>query len=133
MKISALNSKMIEQWMINLRQASSRAITFCSRININFSFFSCLLKVSLFVKYKLRKLTKLISDLEFVKYFTPVSVAVRFKKKVKNRKLRMKDVFLTYFKQIVSCCAIIYSNTNSLQLLCENSSLNSANFTDYLR
>ena len=27
-------------------------------------------------------------------------------------------------------CAIIYSNTNILQLFCENSSLNSANFTD---
>ena len=49
-KISALNSRMIEQqWMINLRQASSRAITFCSRININFSFLSCFLKVSLFL------------------------------------------------------------------------------------
>ena len=49
-KISALNSRMIEQqWMINLRQASSRAMTFCSRININFSFFSCFLKVSLFL------------------------------------------------------------------------------------
>ena len=73
-KISALNSRMIEQqWMINLRQASSRAITFCSRININFSFFSCFLKVSLFfVKYKLQKLIKLISDSGFVKYFTPV-------------------------------------------------------------
>ena len=35
-----------------------------------------------------------------------------------------------FFVQIVSFCAIIYSNTKSLQLFCENSSLNSANFTD---
>ena len=44
--------------------------------------------------------------------------------------LEMKGVFHIYFEQIVSFCAIIYSNKKSLQLFCKNSSLNSANFTD---
>ena len=33
-----------------------------------------------------------------------------------NQKLRMDYVLLIYFEQIVSFCAIIYSNTNSRQL-----------------
>ena len=41
----------------------------------------------------------------------------------------MEDVLLIQFEQIVSFCAIMYTNTNSLQLICENSCLNSANFT----
>ena len=43
--------------------------------------------------------------------------------------MRMENVFLIYFEQIVSYCAITHSNTNSLKLFCENSSLNLANFT----
>ena len=42
----------------------------------------------------------------------------------------MEDVLLTYFEQVVSFCAIIFSITNSIQLFCEHSSLNSANFID---
>ena len=45
-------------------------------------------------------------------------------------KLEKGYVLLIYFEQIVSFCAIFYSNTNSLQLFCENSNLNSANFTE---
>ena len=45
-------------------------------------------------------------------------------------KFWMNDVFLIYFDQIISFLAIIFSNTNSLKLFCENSSLNSTNFTD---
>ena len=47
-----------------------------------------------------------------------------------GQNLRMGYVLLIYFEQIVSFCAIFYSNTNSLQLFCENSNLNSANFTE---
>ena len=69
-------------------------------------------------------------------------VAVRFQKKITSTRekrvnrdifgqtLKMKDVFLIYFGQIVSCCAKIYSNTSSLNLFCKNSSLNLANFID---
>ena len=41
----------------------------------------------------------------------------------------MENVLLIVFEQIVSFCAIVYSNTSSLKLFCENSSLNLANFT----
>ena len=34
-------------------------------------------------------------------------------------KLRMEDVFLIHFQQIVSFCAIIFSNTNSMKLFCK--------------
>ena len=44
--------------------------------------------------------------------------------------LRIVDVLLISFEQMVSFCAIIYSNTNSLKLFCEDSSLNSENYTD---
>ena len=44
----------------------------------------------------------------------------------------MEDVLLIYFEQIVSFCAINYSNTNSLSLHCEISRLNLANFTERL-
>ena len=59
------------------------------------------------------------------------------RKKCVNRdifcqKLRMEDVLLIYFEQIVSFCAINYSNTNSLSLHCEISRLNLANFTERL-
>ena len=37
-----------------------------------------------------------------------------------------------YQLEIVSFCAIFYSNTNSIQLFCVNSSLNSGNFTNRL-
>ena len=47
-----------------------------------------------------------------------------------GQKLSMEDVLLIHFEQIVSFCAIIYSNTNTLRLFCENSSLNPASFTD---
>ena len=36
----------------------------------------------------------------------------------------MEDALFIYLEQIVSFCAIVYSNTNSLKLFCENSSLN---------
>ena len=73
--------------------------------------------------------------MEFVKYFTPVGFPNFTQEKSVNRdifgqELRIEDVLLIYFEQIVSFCAIIYSNTNSPQLFCENSSLNLANFTD---
>ena len=42
--------------------------------------------------------------------------------------MKNEDVLLIYFEQIVSFCAIIYPNTNSLKLFSENSSLNLANF-----
>ena len=42
----------------------------------------------------------------------------------------MEDVLLIHFEQSVSFYAIIYSNTNSLRLFCENSSLNLASFTN---
>ena len=38
--------------------------------------------------------------------------------------------FFIPFEQIVSFCAIMYYDKNSLKLLCENSSLNLANFTN---
>ena len=43
--------------------------------------------------------------------------------------LRILEVLLIYLDQIVCFCAIICSNANWLRLLCEGSSLNSANFT----
>ena len=46
------------------------------------------------------------------------------------QQLRIENVLLIYFEQIVNFCAIIYSNTNSVQLFCENSCLNLANFTE---
>ena len=49
------------------------------------------------------------------------------KEKVSGQKLRMGDVLLIYFEQIVRFCVIIYSNANSLQLFWEDCSLN---FTD---
>ena len=52
----------------------------------------------------------------------------RIKSNIFGQKLRMDDVFLVYLDQIVSFCAIIHSNTNSVKL----SSLNSANFTNNL-
>ena len=54
----------------------------------------------------------------------------RIKSNIFGQKLRMDDALLIYFGQIVSFCAIIYSNTNSLQLFCKNSCLNPANFAD---
>ena len=47
-----------------------------------------------------------------------------------GQNLKLQDVLLTYFEQIVSFCAFTYSKTNSLKLFYENSSLNSTNFTD---
>ena len=46
-----------------------------------------------------------------------------------GKKMRIEDIIHVYFEQIVSFCVIIYSNTNSLQLFCENSSMNSPNST----
>ena len=43
----------------------------------------------------------------------------RVNRDIFGQELRMKKVLLIYFEQIVSFCAIIYSNTNSLQLFCE--------------
>ena len=40
-----------------------------------------------------------------------------------DHKLRMEDVLPIHFEQIVSFCAIMYSNINSFNLFCENSSL----------
>ena len=44
----------------------------------------------------------------------------RVNRDIFGQELRMKNVLLIYFEQIVSFCAIIYSNTNSLQLFCAN-------------
>ena len=73
------------------------------------------------------------ADVEFVRSLTQVVGIPKFSifpgKKRANRnsfgqKLRMEDVLLIYFEQIVSFFAIIYSNTNSIQLFCKkNSSL----------
>ena len=46
-------------------------------------------------------------------------------KKIFGKKLRMEDVLLNhFFDQIISFCAIILLNTNSLQLFCEKPRLN---------
>ena len=78
------------------------------------------------------------ADMEFVNSLTPVRLPTILILTGENaclatyfgQKLRMENVLLIYFEQIVSFCAIIYSNKNSLKLFCKNSSLNSANFTD---
>ena len=45
-----------------------------------------------------------------------------------RKNIRVFGVEYTF--QIVGCCAIFYSNTNSVQLFWENSTLNLANFTE---
>ena len=42
----------------------------------------------------------------------------------------MDDVLLIYFEHIFTFCAVIYSNTNPLQLICEKFSLNTAIITE---
>ena len=60
-------------------------------------------------------------EIEFVKCFT----LVRFPKfSTIPKKLGMFDVLLIYFEQFVSLFANFYSNTKSLHLFCEKSSLN---------
>ena len=56
---------------------------------------------------------------------------VRFPRKTRKarpfwQKNKKEDVLLIYFEHIFTFCAVIYSNTNPLQLFCEKSSLNSA-------
>ena len=74
------------------------------------------------------------TDLEIVKSFTPVRFQnVNFTCETRiNRDIfgQIEDVLLIYFQQIDSFCAIMYSDSNSLKLLCEKSSLNLANFTN---
>ena len=91
-----------------------------------------------FINYQ--KAINSLLHLEFAKSFTPVASKIpkffnstrkkRIYRDIFGQKLRMGDVLLIYFEQIVSFCAIIYLNTNSLQLFWEDSSLNLANFTD---
>ena len=52
------------------------------------------------------------------------------KSDIYGQKLRIVDVLLISFEQIVNFCAIIHSNTNSVQLFCEKSSLNLESFTE---
>ena len=47
-----------------------------------------------------------------------------------QKQLRREDVPLLFFEQIVSFSAIIYLNTNSLELFGENSSLNLSNLIE---
>ena len=75
--------------------------------------------------------------LEFVKSFTPITLKTSksYPKKSVNRdnfgkQLRIENLLLIYFEQIVSLSAIIYSNTKSFHLFCENPGLNLANFSD---
>ena len=54
----------------------------------------------------------------------------RVNRDIFGQDLTTENVFFIPFEQIVSVCALMYLDSNSLKLLCENSSLNLANFTN---
>ena len=54
----------------------------------------------------------------------------RVNREIGGREIRKQDTLLSYFEIIVIFFAIIYSNTNLVQVFCENSSLSLAIFTE---
>ena len=76
----------------------------------------------------------MLAHVEFVECFTPVKIPFfQFTWKNVNRiifgkKLIAEDVLLTYLDYFASFCAIIFSDTNSIQLFCGNLISQQGNF-----
>ena len=76
------------------------------------------------------KFVKVLHQWDFRNFQSPPQKKVRVNCDIFGKQLRLYDVFLINFEEIISLFANFYSNTKSLHLFWEESRLNSANFTE---
>ena len=121
--------------MPNMLNMMNMQIKWFIKINAEFAFFTWSCCYSRYVlSYHYRPIISyFVADMEFVNCFTlakfqTFSREKRIHRDFFGKKLQTVDVLLINFEQIVSFCAIMCSNPNSL--FYENSSLSFANFIE---